>query len=44
MGTSCKDAALALIECMKKSQCMKAGGDFKECMKQAKANDECQVV
>jgi hypothetical protein len=43
MGTSCKESAQALIDCMKKTKCMKEGGDFKTCLKSAKENDDCQV-
>lgn len=43
MGSSCKESAQALIDCMKKTKCMKEGGDFRTCLKAAKENDDCQV-
>lgn len=43
MGTSCKESGQALVDCMKKSKCMREGGDFKSCLKMSKENDECQV-
>ena len=33
MGKSCKDVADSLIECMRKTQCMKNGGDLRSCLK-----------
>ena len=34
MGKSCKDIAQSLVDCMKDSPCVKAGGDIRECMKE----------
>jgi hypothetical protein len=43
MGKSCKEIAQSLVECMKKSECVKRGGEVKPCMKEAYAEGECKV-
>lgn len=42
MGKSCKDIAQTLVDCLKKSECVKKGGDLKFCMKSSDSNDECK--
>jgi cytochrome c oxidase assembly factor 5 len=32
MGKSCKEIAQSLVDCMKKSECVIAGGNIKDCM------------
>jgi len=50
MGKSCKESALVLLECMKKSRCVQEGGDLRACMKYAEdssksgAGGECQEL
>lgn len=39
---SCKEAALALLVCMQKGECMKKGGTVKECLKSTDVED-CTV-
>eukprot|EP01038_Epipyxis_sp_PR26KG_P012888 gene12888-17269_t len=39
MAKSCKELAVGLFECVKKTPCVKAGGGIRECMKQG---NECQ--
>ena len=36
---SCRDIAQTLYDCMKKTECVKSGGDVRDCMKNA---SECQ--
>lgn len=38
----CKDIAQTLLDCLKQTECMKAGGSAKECMGTDEAPD-CQV-
>jgi len=33
MGKSCKEIAQSLVDCMNKSECVKAGGNLKACLK-----------
>jgi hypothetical protein len=40
MAKSCMEVAQTLVECMKSTPCVKAGGDIRKCMKET---DECQV-
>jgi hypothetical protein len=39
---SCKEIARSLVDCMKESECMKQGGDFKTCLEQDNSK-ECQA-
>lgn len=43
MGTSCTDSAQALLECMKKTECMKNGGSVVDCLKDKNASSTCKV-
>ena len=43
MGTSCKEIAETLIDCIKKSDCVKDGGKIKDCLAEMKDNgNDCQ--
>ena len=43
MGSSCKEIAETLIDCIKKSDCVKAGGNIKDCLSEMKDNgNDCQ--
>ena len=37
MGKSCNEAARTLVDCLKKTECVKNGGNFKDCMKDENA-------
>ncbi len=41
MGRSCKEVARSLFECMKQTECVKNGGDMRECMAK---NKECNEL
>ena len=43
MGTSCTDAAQGLLQCMKKTECMKKGGGVVDCLKDQVAVSSCRV-
>lgn len=43
MVSDCRDIAESLLECLRKTACMKQGGAAKECMSAADA-PECQVL
>ena len=43
MGKSCKEVAQSLIDCMKKTECVRQGGEMRPCMKKAYAEGECTV-
>lgn len=43
MGKSCKDIAQSLVDCMKKTECVKNGGGIKMCMKDGYAEGDCKV-
>ena len=38
MGSSCREIAESLVDCMAKTQCMKNGGEMRQCMR--KISDE----
>jgi Cytochrome c oxidase assembly protein PET191 len=43
MGASCKEIAETLIDCIKKTDCVKEGSSIKDCLGQMKDNGaECQ--
>jgi hypothetical protein len=45
MGKSCKEVAQSLLDCMKKTECIKKGGNFRECLrKDGEEDQECQVL
>jgi hypothetical protein len=41
MGKSCKDVAQSLVECTKKTKCVKNGGSIRDCIKENTEGD-CQ--
>ena len=41
MGKGCKDIARTLFDCMHETDCVKKGGDIKDCMKSTEGNDQC---
>lgn len=40
---SCKDIAQTLYDCVKQTECMKNGGDFRACLKDREQTPDCQV-
>jgi hypothetical protein len=44
MGTSCQESAQSLLDCMKKTACMKNGGTVVECLKIKSEADTCKVL
>ena len=48
MGKSCKEVARSLLECMKKTTCMRNGGDLRSCLREDNAGsadvEDCQEL
>ena len=49
MGKSCKEIAETLVDCMKKSECVRKGGSLKECLgdmtgQEKETTGECQEL
>ncbi len=43
MGKACTSEADELKLCMKKGECMQGGGTLKDCLKEGRIDESCQV-